>query len=186
MSELVRGNVQNLSSFRLPAGFRGRSGGIVLLWQLVQGSLFALSPQPLYGWRRFLLRCFGAKVGRGVLIRPTARITYPWKVSLGDYAWVGDRAELYSLGEIKIGRNSVISQNVYLCTGSHDYTKANFPIYTKPIIIEDEAWIASDVYIAPGVTVGMGAVVGARSSVFGNIPMLVIATGSPARPKRPR
>lgn len=180
MPQFTTGKFQDLSAFRLPPGFRGRSGPVVLLWQLVQGSIFALSPQPLYGWRRFLLRCFGAQVGKGVIIRPTVRITYPWKLILGDHVWVGDHAELYNLGPIRVGRNSVISQNSYLCTGGHDYSKLSFPIFSRPITIGEEAWIAADVFIAPGVTIGSGAVIGARSSVFKDIPERAIAMGSPA------
>ena len=180
MEQFVSGRYQDLSTFRLPPGFRGRSGWIVLLWQLMQSSLFAWSPQPLYGWRRFLLRSFGARIGKGVTIRPTVRITYPWKLSCGDHSWIGDYAELYSLGPINIGRNAVVSQNSYLCTGSHDYQKLSFPIFAKPITIGDEAWIAADVFVAPGVTIGAGAVVGARSSVFKDIPDCAIAKGYPA------
>ena len=111
---------QDLERFRVPPGFRGRTGFVVLLWQLVQSTLFGLSPQPLYAWRRALLRLFGAKIGRKVLVRPTARVTYPWKVEIGDCSWIGDHAELYSLDRISIGRNAAISQRSYLCTASHD------------------------------------------------------------------
>lgn len=179
-SSFTPGRFQDLSRFRLPKNFRGRSGVVVLLWQIVQGSLFAWSPQPLYGWRNFLLRCFGAKIGKGVIVRPTVRVTYPWKVEIGNNAWVGDHAELYSLGPILIGRDAVVSQNSYLCTGSHDYTDPTFPIYAKPITVGDEAWVAADVFVAPGITIGAGAVVGARSSVFQDIPECAIAMGSPA------
>ncbi|CDQ11291.1 putative glycose-acyl transferase, WcaF [Acidithiobacillus ferrivorans] len=177
---------QDLSRFRVPATFRGRSGWYVQLWWLVQASLFTWSPQVLYGWRRFLLRLFGAKIGKGVIIRPSTRITYPWKVSIGDFAWVGDDVVLYSLGEIDIGANAVVSQRCYLCTGSHDYTQPTFDIYTKPILVGAEAWLATDVFVAPGVRIGRGAVVGARSSVFEDIPELMLAKGTPAKPFKKR
>ena len=127
------------------------------------------------------MRIFGAKIGKKVLVRPTAKITYPWKIQIGDYSWIGDEVTLYSLGEILIGKNTVISQKSYLCTGSHDYTKENFPIYAKTIVIEDEVWIATDVYVAPGVTIGRAAVVGARSSVFKNLEGGKIYIGTPAK-----
>src|SRR6202035_3538517 len=120
-------------------------------------------PQALYGGRRFLLRLFGCTVGQGVLVRPTVEITYPWKVSIGDFSWIGHDVTLYSLGTIRIGDNAVISQNSYICTGSHDIETPAFEIYQKPVIIESEAWIATDVFVAPGVHVGRGAVVSARS-----------------------
>lgn len=180
MSEAKRPSVQDLGRFRLPPGFRGRSGLTVVIWQIVQATLFACSPQPLYGWRRFLLRCFGARIGRSVLIRPTARITYPWKVTIGDRSWIGDHAELYSLGDIRIGADSVISQRSYLCAATHDHRKPDFAMIAKPITIGDQVWIATDVFVAPGVTIADGAVVGARSSVFKNVGTCEIAFGSPA------
>ncbi|WP_304665206.1 putative colanic acid biosynthesis acetyltransferase [Igneacidithiobacillus copahuensis] len=175
------GEWQRLDRFTMPPGFRGKPGWYVQLWWLVQSSLFAGSPQVLYGWRRFLLRLFGAKVGKGVIIRPSARITYPWKLSIGDFSWVGDDVVLYTLGEIEIGANAVISQRSYLCTGSHDYTRPTFDIYAKPIAIGAEAWLATDVFVAPGVRIGRGAVVGARSSVFEDIPDCMMALGTPAK-----
>lgn len=176
-----RETVQDLGRFRLPPGFRGRSAPIVLLWQLVQATLFACSPQPLYGWRRFLLRLFGGRIGTGVLVRPTARITYPWKIEIGARSWIGDHAELYSLGPIRIGADSVVSQRAYLCAATHDHRKADFPILAPGVEIGDEAWIAADVFVGPGVRIGRGAVVGARSSVFKDIGDDEIASGSPAR-----
>ena len=134
----------------------------------------------------FLLRAFGAKIGQGVIIRPSVRVTYPWKLTIGDFAWIGDNVELYTLGEITIGNNAVVSQRSYLCTGSHDYTKSAFDIYALPVVIEDEAWVATDVYVAPGVTVGRGSVIGARSSVFSDMPAGMICVGSPAKPVKPR
>ena len=172
---------QKLNTFSVPPNFRGKSGAIVQLWWIVEALLFNPSPQILYGWRRFLLRLFGAKIGKGVIIRPSVKTTYPWKVSIGDHSWIGDDVVLYSLGEINIGNNTVISQKSYLCTGSHDFEKTTFDIFAKEIIVEDEAWIASDVFIGPGVTVGKGAVVGARSSVFKDIEGGYVYAGNPLR-----
>lgn len=172
---------QDLSKFRVPHGFRGRSGVVVLIWQVVQATLFGLSPQPLYAWRRALLRVFGAKIGDGVVIRPTARITYPWKVEIGAFSWIGDHAELYSLDRIVVGAHAVVSQRVYLCTASHDYCGPSFPYLTAPISIGDQAWLAADVFVAPGVKVGRGALVGVRSLVMRDVPDGQIAYGAPAR-----
>lgn len=177
---------QNLALFRMPDGFRGRPAWFVQLWWIVQASLFAWSPQVLYGWRRALLRLFGAKIGDGVMVRPTAKITYPWKLSIGDYAWVGDDVVLYTLDQITIGANAVVSQKSYICTGTHDLGSIAFDIFGKPIVIGPEAWIATDVFVAPGVSIGRGVIVGARSAVFKDIPEGMIAKGSPARIIRPR
>jgi putative colanic acid biosynthesis acetyltransferase WcaF len=177
---------QNLDKFRVPPGFRGRNALIVVLWQLVQATLFGLSPQPLYGWRRWLLRLFGAKIGQKVLVRPTARVTFPWKVEIGDFSWIGDHAELYSLDRISIGRHSVISQRSYLCSAAHDMNDVSFSYITGPILIGDQVWIASDVFVCPGVTIGDAAVIGLRSTVFHDIPPRVLAFGQPARVVRNR
>ena len=178
--------MQRLDKFRLPIAFRGRSAIICQLWWITQSLLFATSPQFMYGWRIFLLRLFGAKIGKHVIIRPSARITYPWKLTVGDHSWIGDNVDLYNLGEIIIGKNSVISQRSYICTGSHDFSKVDFPIYTKPITIEDSVWIATDVFVAPGVTIHKNAVVGARSSVFNDLAENFVYLGTPAKPIKPR
>lgn len=172
---------QDLSQFTMPPGFRGRPAWVVQLWWIVEALLFRPSPQFLYGWRRWLLRSFGATVGRDVILRPTVRTQFPWKVSIGDYAWVGDDVVLYSLGDITIGEHAVVSQNCYLCTGSHDPADPTFPIFSVPIVIGAECWLASDVYVAPGVTIGRGTLVGARSSVFKSLPGGKVCMGSPAR-----
>ncbi len=177
---------QRLDRFLLPISFRGRSIFVVQLWWVVQATLFGMSPQFMFGWRRFLLKLFGAEIGVGVLIRPSAHVTYPWKVKIGDRVWIGDHAELYSLGEIVIGSDVVISQKSYLCAATHDYTKPSFDMIDQKIIIEDQAWIATDVFIAPGVNIGRGCVIGARSSVFSDMPEGMVCIGNPARPVKPR
>jgi putative colanic acid biosynthesis acetyltransferase WcaF len=171
---------QRLDEFTLPPGFRGRSAVVVQLWWLVQALLFAPSPQIMFAWRRFLLRLFGAKIGRDVKIRPSATVTYPWKLTIGDHSWIGDDSTLYSLGTIDIGAHAVISHKVYLCAGSHDYSKRGFDILSPHITVGDQVWIANDVFVAPGVTIGAGAVIGARSSVFSDMPSGMVCKGSPA------
>lgn len=173
--------IQNLNSYKNPKNFRGKSKIKVQLWWIVQAIFFKTSPQVLYYWRRFLLRSFGAEIGKGVLIRPSVKITYPWKIKIGDYSWIGDDVVLYSLGEIEIGNNTVISQRSYICTGSHDYNKVDFPIYAEKIVVEDGCWLATDVFVAPGITIEKGTVVGARSSVFKDLEAFSIYVGSPAQ-----
>ena len=158
---------------------RGRPKWFVLLWWLVQAIAFPLSLHNFNSFRCWLLSLFGAKLGTGVLIRPTARITYPWKLEIGDYSWIGDDVVLYSLEPIRIGSHTVISQECYLCTGSHDISTTNFCLMTAPITIGNGVWLASDCFIAPGVTIGSNAVIGARSSVFKDIPAAKVAFGSP-------
>lgn len=185
-ADIASQDVQKLSEFRLPEEFRGRSALVVIFWWLVRDTLFLCSPQPLYAWRRWLLRCFGAKIGANVQLRPTVRVTYPWKLTIDDNAWVGDFVELYSLGEIHIGADACVSQNSYLCTGSHDHRRRTFDIYAEPIVIEPQAWVAADVFVGPGVTVGRGAVVAARSTLMADAPPMQILAGNPARVIGPR
>ncbi|NCJ07657.1 colanic acid biosynthesis acetyltransferase WcaF [Synechococcales cyanobacterium C] len=178
--------VQDLSQFRLPPEGRGRPRWIVQLWWIVQSVLFSPSPQFMFGWRRWLLRCFGAKIGHQVLIRSSAKILYPWNLTIGDWSWIGDDVVLYSAGQITLGSHVVISQRGYLCAGTHDLTRPDFQAVYLSIIVEDEAWLTTDVFVAPGVNIGRGAVVGARSSVFSDLPAMMVSHGTPAMPKRHR
>jgi putative colanic acid biosynthesis acetyltransferase WcaF len=153
----------------------------VQFWWLCQSLLVNSTPQFMYGWRRVVLRAFGAKVGSGVLIRPSVTVTYPWKVEIGDNAWIGDDVELYSLGQIRIGRDAVVSQGTYVCAGTHDHRDPTFPIEARPITIDDEAWVAAQSFLCPGVTIGFGAVVAARSVVTRDVAPLEVVAGNPAR-----
>lgn len=140
----------------------------------------------MYSWRRFLLRRFGAKIGRKVMIRPTAHVQFPWKLEVGDYSWIGDEVVLYNLDKIKIGSHAVISQRSYLCTGSHHTAQKEFTINAKPIVINNECWLATDVFVAPGISIGRGTVVGSRSSVFKSLPSGKVCYGSPAKVMKDR
>lgn len=162
---------------------RGRPGWVVLLWWFLQAIVFPLTPHSLHLPRVWLLRLFGAVIGEGVIIRPTARFTYPWKVSIGDYSWVGDDVVLYSLDRITIGSHCVISQKSYLCTGSHDIRDRAFGLKTAPITVGNGVWIATDCFVAPGVAIGANAVIGARSSVFKSMPEQMVCWGNPCQPQ---
>jgi len=178
--------MQNLKFFKTPKNFRGKGAITVQIWWFTQAVFINSSPQFMYGWRRFVLRLFGAKIGKKVIIRPSVKITYPWKVKIGDYSWIGDDVVLYSLGEIEIGKNTVISQKSYICTGSHDILSEEFTIFNKKITIKDGCWLATDVFVAPGVTIENNVVVGARSSVFKNLINNKVYIGNPAKPIKDR
>ncbi len=160
---------------------RGRNGAIVLLWWFIQGTIFRFSLHNMYAWRRALLRLFGAEIGSEVKVRSTAKFTYPWKVHIGDNSWIGDNVKLYSLDEIRIGKNCVVSQESYLCTGSHDIKDSHFGLVTSPIILKDGCWVASDVFIHPGVKIYESAVVAARSTVIKDVPPHEVHGGLPAK-----
>jgi acetyltransferase-like isoleucine patch superfamily enzyme/glycosyltransferase involved in cell wall biosynthesis len=151
------------------------------LWMIVRASLFRLSFHNWYGWRRLLLELFGARLGKGVRIRPTALIEIPWNLELGENVVIGDYAILYSLGKITIGRGATISQYAHLCAGTHDYTSRRFPLLKPPIVIGQEVWIAADAFVGPGVTVGDRAVVGARATVVADVPADQVIVGPGAR-----
>jgi putative colanic acid biosynthesis acetyltransferase WcaF len=157
-----------------------------LLWGLVAFPLFSLSPKPLHTWRAFILRCFGAKIGKGVHVYPGVKVWAPWNLVIGDQTGIANGVILYSQGKIYIGKRAVISQGAHLCAGTHDYTKSGFPLFTKPIIIEDHCWIAAEAFIHPGVSIGEGSVIGARSVVTLNMPAWQVCSGFPCKPLKPR
>ncbi len=165
---------------------RGRSGWFILVWWFVQAIAFPLTPHFANALRARILRAFGAKIGSNVVIRPTARFTYPWKVEIGDNSWVGDDVVFYSFEPIRLGEHCVVSQKSYLCTGSHDLSDPTFKLTTAPIQIGNGAWVATDCFVAPGVTIGANTVVGARSSVFRDLPAAMVCVGSPCKPLKPR
>jgi putative colanic acid biosynthesis acetyltransferase WcaF len=184
--ERIELKFQDLSLFSMPPAFRGRNACVVQLWWIIQATIFAWSPDFLYPFRAWLLRLFGAKLGKNVRIRPTAKITYPWKLSVGNDVWIGHDSIIYNLANISIGSNVALAHKVYLCTGSHDITKVTFDIEARPINIEDEVWLPNDVYVGPGVSIGRGTVVAARSSVFKSLEAGIVAAGTPARKVRDR
>ena len=156
------------------------------LWMIASKVLFRTSFHNWYGWRRFLLKLFGAKVGAKVRVRPTAHIEIPWNVELKDGAVIGDHAILYSLGKITVGRRAVVSQYAHLCAGTHDYRYRDFPLLRPPVVIGDDAWVAADSFVGPNVIIGDRSVVGARSSVFKDVPPDVVAVGNPAKAVKDR
>ncbi|MGB3240923.1 MAG: hormogonium polysaccharide biosynthesis acetyltransferase HpsU [Geitlerinemataceae cyanobacterium] len=176
----------DLRSYNQTGFDRGRPGWYVMLWWLVQAIAFPLSLHTFNGFRCWLLRQFGATIGKEVIIRPTARFTYPWKVEIGDYSWIGDDVVFYSLDRIRIGQHCVISQKTYLCTGSHDLQDPAFGLITAPITVENGVWVATDCFVSPGVCIGANTVVGARSSVFADLPAAQVCLGTPCRPRYPR
>jgi len=161
---------------------RGRPSWYILLWWMVQGAIFPLTPHSAQALRVRLLCWFGARIGQGVIIRPTARFTYPWKVEIGDYSWVGDDVVFYSLDQISVGQHCVISQKTYLCTGSHNLQDPTFGLQTAPIAIGNGAWVAADCFVAPGVRIGANAVIGARSTVLKDMPNQQVCWGNPCQP----
>jgi len=157
-----------------------------VLWQTAELLFFRYSPRPLHRYRSFILRLFGAKVGRGVHVYPKVKIWAPWNLVLKDECGIANGVTLYSQGKIIIGRRAVISQGAHIVTGTHDYTHPGFPLITKPIIIADHAWIATESFIHPGITIGEGCVIGARSVVTKSMPAWMVCGGHPCKPIKER
>ncbi len=136
-----------------------------LAWAIVQATLFRL-PIPQYGkpWRAMLLRTFGATLASHVNVRRTARVWHPWLLKMGLFSTLGDGAVVYNLGPVEIGDQTVISQEAFICAGTHDYTLPNLPLKRPTIIIGSGVWVAMQAFIGPGVTIGDNTVVGAARS----------------------
>ena len=133
-----------------------------------------------------MLRCFGARVGKGVKVMPSVRIWAPWNLVLEEESTFGHHVDCYCVDTVRIGAHATVSQYSYLCTATHDVSDPNMKLVTKPITIEDQAWVCADVFVGPGVTIGEGAVAGARSVVVGDVEEWTIVAGNPAEPIRQR
>jgi putative colanic acid biosynthesis acetyltransferase WcaF len=151
-----------------------------LLW-LVGQWLFRLSPRPLFGWRRLVLRCFGAQVGAHVNTYPSTRIYFPWNLCVGEWSALGEGVFIYNLGPVSIGRQVTVSHRAHLCAGTHDYTRADMALLKPSLGIQDQAWVCAEAFIGPGVVVGEGAVVGARAVVVKDVAPWTVVGGNPAR-----
>jgi putative colanic acid biosynthesis acetyltransferase WcaF len=149
------------------------------LWYFVS-ALFFESAFPLSGFKVRLLRSFGARVGNGVVIKPHVRIKYPWKLSIGDYSWIGEDAWIDNLDEVRIGTNCCVSQGALLLCGNHDYTKSTFDLMTGAITLENGSWIGAKSTVCPGVTVGSHAVLAVGSVATRTLEPYSICSGNPA------
>lgn len=151
-----------------------------LIWETLGTLAFRIIPRPFWGARCAVLRAFGADIGANVRVYPTVRMAIPWNISIGNYAAVGDRVTLYSLGRITVGSNVTISQGAHLCAGTHDYRDPTLPLQKVPISVCDGAWICADAFLGPGVTIGELAVVGARATIVRDVAPHAIMAGNPA------
>ncbi len=156
------------------------------IWRFLIRPVFMLSPGSANDLRIFLLRVMGAQIGEHCLVSAKVDVLMPWNLVLEPYVALGRAVNVYNYGVVKIGRMTLVSQNVHLCTGSHDYTHPHMPLIWKPITIGSECWVASEVFIAPGVTIGDGAVIGARSVVTKDQPAWMVCAGNPCVPLKPR
>lgn len=164
-------------SSRFPLGNKVRR----LIWSTAWLLLFRLSPRPCFAWRRALLRAFGASIGKNANVYPTTKIWGPWNLEMGDYSCLGPDVDCYCMARITLGASATVSQYSYLCTGTHDISDPHMKLVSLPISIGEGAWVCADVFIGPGVTMGEGAVAGARASVFKDVEPWAVVGGNPAR-----
>ena len=157
-----------------------------MLWSICYILFIRLSPRPLHAWRAFIYKIFGAQLGKNCHIYPTAKVWAPWNLKCKDKVCIGDQASIYNLSLVEIGEQSVISQNCSICTGTHDYTEPGFPTRSESITIGEHCWIAAEAFIMPGVRIGNGTVVGARSVVTENLPSWKVCLGHPCKPIKDR
>lgn len=152
-----------------------------LAWAIVYTLLYRPSPRPFHGWRRMLLRLFGARIGARAHPYPLARIWAPWRLSMAAGSALDNHVDCYNTDWVYLGVDAVVSQYSYLCTGTHDLDLPGRPVVAAPIFIHDAAWVAVDCFIGPGVRIGAGAVVYARSSVTRDVEDGHVVVGSPPK-----
>jgi putative colanic acid biosynthesis acetyltransferase WcaF len=157
-----------------------------LAWQIVWVLLASWTPPPMHGWRRFLLRLFGASVAASCDVRGSARVWYPPNLKLGPRALLAERVNCYNMAMIELGEGALVSQGAHLCAGNHDIDDPAFQLIAKPITLGPHSWVAADAFVAPGVTIGEGAVLGARAVAFRDLEPWKLYIGNPAREKRTR
>ena len=176
----------DLQSFENSGFSRGAGPLREGVWLIARRWLFLDSDMPWYACRRSVLRCFGARIGRKVVIKPQVKITFPWKLQVDDNAWLGEEAWILNLAPVTIDANVCLSQRVFLCTGNHDWSDPGFRLVTQPIAIREGAWVCANAFVGPGVTVGRDAVVTAGSVVTHDLPAGMVCSGNPCRPVRQR
>lgn len=158
------------------------------LWLVVQSTIFRASPRPLHGFRAWLLKLFGADIASPgqVVIFPTAKVMFPWKLSLAPRSMVGPCVNLYNLAPIRLEYGANLSQGCHLCSGTHDIMRWSMPLVAQPIVVGRNVWLGADVFVGPGVTIGELSVVGARAVVVKDLPPRMICVGQPCKPIKPR
>jgi putative colanic acid biosynthesis acetyltransferase WcaF len=176
----------DLSSYDNRSYSPGRGRLVRALWYVVSLVIFESDWFPLGGVKHWLLRLFGAKIGRGLVLKPQVWIKYPWRLVVGDHCWIGKGVWIDNLADVTLGSHVCISQQVYICAGSHDYRKPTFDLITRPVLVGNGAWLGARALILGGVSVGANAVVAAGGVVTKNVPAAAIVAGQPARLVRSR
>jgi putative colanic acid biosynthesis acetyltransferase WcaF len=148
--------------------------------------LVHLSPHPCHGWRRGVLRLFGAKIGHQARVAASAHVFMPWNLELGEWAAIGPDVFVYNLGKVRIGARATVSYRSHICAGTHDFTDPAIPLLKPPVTVGDDAWIGTEAFIGPDVTIGAWAMVAARAVVVKDVEPNTLVGGHPARVIGPR
>lgn len=156
----------------------------ILLWEICWSLLCSWTPKPFNPWRLFLLRLFGAQIYGQPFVHQRARIEHPWNLCLHNRACLGDRSHAYCLDRIIIQDYATVAQEVYLCTGSHNFNSDSLPLVTAPIVIGERVFIGARAFLLPGVSIGSHSIVGACSVVTRSVPPYLLVAGNPAKPVR--
>ena len=170
----------DLSNFTTGHFDKGAGKVKIMLWYVVNALIVRASWNPFMGIKRMLLRAFGAKLGKGVIIKNEVRVKSPWFLSVGDHCWLGERCWIDNLDRVTIGSNVCISQGALILTGNHDYTQPTMPYRNAPVVIEDGAWIGANSTVCPGVTVHENAVLTVGSVATKDMASDAIYQGNPA------
>ena len=176
----------DLSRFKNSWYKTGRGFGIRGAWYILNCLFFKSSLVHSSLLKTVLLCFFGAKIGKGVVLKPSINVKYPWNLEVGNNSWIGECVWLDSLAPITIGHNCCLSQGAYICTGNHDWSDPAFSLIVKPIIIEDGAWIGAKAVVLPGVTISTHSVVTAGSVISKTTQPYTIYCGNPAVPIKTR
>ena len=174
------------SALRHAASFSLANRLLRVIWAIVWTGLGRFTPPPLWGWRRLILRSFGARIGPGAKIYGSTRIWLPANLDLGAGAMLGRGVNCYNQGMIAIGEGAVVSWDATLCSSTHDFNDPAFPLVLRPIRIGSHSWIAAQTFVGPGVTIGDGAVLGARSVAMRDLDAWSLYSGNPATKIRDR
>jgi putative colanic acid biosynthesis acetyltransferase WcaF len=156
-----------------------------VIWYIIN-ILFFMSYLPFSGIRVMLLRLFGAKVGKGVVIKPSVNIKYPWKLEIGNDVWIGEKVWIDNLEKVMIGNNACISQGAMLLCGNHNYKKSTFDLITRGIHLKDGVWIGAQAVVCPGIVCHSHSVLAVGSVAVTNLEEYSIYQGNPAVKVRDR
>jgi len=168
-----------ITPYRSPLRWRTQLGRVI--WALVWTILFRPSPRIFFGWRRLLLRAFGAHIGHRANVYPSTWVWAPWNLTMRAGSCLGEQVDCYSVDHVELGENATVSIRSFLCTASHDIRDPDRNLVTAPIFIGPDVFIFAEAFVGPNVKIGQGAVLGARAVVVRDVPAWTVVAGNPAR-----